>query len=430
MYSKETIYKTLRAIEQESKSIKPYVVIAQPRRDLNEKPAQNFDGYEGLHIDLSGFSHGFCNIGGEAVDVARNYLIEQCLASGAKYMLFVGEDTVLPYDGFMQLHKTAEANPDSMVVGVYYVKLSIPMIMIKKGDYVIPADVTPGQVYEAWQTGLDAALIPISLLQNMYDADPENPFTCIGHNIEDIPFIGEDNYFVYRWRQMGYKLLVDTNVQCLHMDIASGKYTAHPDIKEENYFTQIPLTGRLTMEDKKYIDLRWLSRLPHHPEMDINKYTKVNLGCGGIHMEGYLNVDINDPCDIKMDMHRLGFVDNTIEEVACHHALEHFPEYDVIGILQEMHRILVPDGKLLLEVPDLEWILQDWLATPETDELKWGFKLMTIFGSQVNEQEYHRTGFTETRLINLLTAIGFANITVSKVDSHAQQSLVARANKI
>ena len=27
--------------------------------------------------------------------------------------LFVGEDTVLPYDGFVKLHETAEKNPDS-----------------------------------------------------------------------------------------------------------------------------------------------------------------------------------------------------------------------------------------------------------------------------------------------------------------------------
>jgi hypothetical protein len=263
MYNKEKILNTMQSIYEESKPIKPYVVVAQPRRDLNETPAQHLKGTEGLHIDLNGFSHGFVNIGGESVDVARNYLIEQALESGAKYLLFVGEDTVLPYDGFRILHETAEKNPDSMVVGVYYIKLSSPMIMIKQDDFVIPANVDPGQVYEAWQTGLDAALIPISLLQKMKEADPDLPFTCIAHGIEDLPFIGEDNFFVHRWRQLGYKLLVNTDVQCLHMDLASGKYTAHPSVKLKNYFTNIPITGELTMEDKKYIDHRWASRLPN-----------------------------------------------------------------------------------------------------------------------------------------------------------------------
>jgi hypothetical protein len=263
MYNKEKIYKVLADIHEESKQIKPYVVIAQPRRDLEETPAQNLDGYMGLHIDLDGFSHGFCNVGGEAVDVARNYLIEQVINSGAKYMFFVGEDTVIPYDGFIKLHETAEKNPDAMVVGVYYIKLSIPMVMIKEGDHIIPANVEPGQIFEAWQTGLDAALIPVSILKKMYEEDPEIPFCCIGPAVGEQPFVGEDNFFVHRLRKMGYKLLVNTDVQCLHMDLASGKYTAHPDIDENNYFTQIPLNGILTMEDKRYLDERWHSRLPH-----------------------------------------------------------------------------------------------------------------------------------------------------------------------
>ena len=122
-YSREKIMNVMREIHEESQAINNYVVIAQPRRDLNEVPAQNFDGFEGLHIDLCGYSHGFVNIGGEAVDVARNYLIERVIESGCKYMLFAGEDTVLPYDGFSKLHETAEANPDAAVAGVYYIKL-------------------------------------------------------------------------------------------------------------------------------------------------------------------------------------------------------------------------------------------------------------------------------------------------------------------
>jgi hypothetical protein len=261
-YSYDKIISTMREIALEATSIKPYVVIAQPRRDLSEVPAQKLDGYEGLHIDMLGYSHGFCNIGGEKVDVARNYLIEQALTSGAKYLLFIGEDTVLPYDGFLKLHETAEKNPGAMVVGVYYIKHSSPMIMVNTGDHILPANCDPGQVFEAWQTGMDAALIPISTLQALKDAEPELPFCCIGYQIEDLPFIGEDNFFVYRLRKAGFKLLVNTDVQCLHMDLASGKYTAHPDVKMENYFTNIPITERLTMADKAETDKRWIDRLP------------------------------------------------------------------------------------------------------------------------------------------------------------------------
>lgn len=263
MYNRDKIIATMREIYEESKSIAPYVVIAQPRRIKEETPAQNLDGHIGLHIDLLGISHGFCNIYGEVVDVARNYLIEQALESGAKYLFFVGEDTVIPYDGFKKLHASAEANPGSIVCGVYYMKLSNAMVMVKEGNWISIPDVSPGKLIEAWMVGMDAMLIPIEVLKRMKEQEPELPFCCIGNNIdENIPFIGEDNFFIHRVHKMGIKVLVNTDVQCLHMDLASGKYTAHPDVDLKNYYTNIPITEPLTMADKEYIDKRWTSRLP------------------------------------------------------------------------------------------------------------------------------------------------------------------------
>lgn len=429
MYNRDKILQVMQEIYEESKPIKPYVTIAQPRRDLNETAAQNLDGYEGLHIDVCGFSHAFVNIGGESVDVARNYLIEKAIESDAKYLLFVGEDTVLPYDGFRILHETAEKNPDSMVVGVYYIKLSSPMIMINQNGYIIPANVEPGQIYEAWQTGLDAALIPISLLKKMKEEDPELPFTCIGHKINDLPFIGEDNFFVYRWRKMGYKLLVNTDVQCLHMDLASGKYTAHPSVKLNNYFTNIPITGELTMDDKKYIDQRWSNRLPH-VKKDITNFTKINLGCGINHLQGFVNVDINDPADVIMDIRKLDIENNSVEEIVCSHVLEHFADYEVIGVLQEIFRVLKPQGILYLEIPDLEYCVREWLKADENHPEKWNFYLMRIFGNQINEYEFHKTGFTEKRISRILSAIGFKNIEINRINSKEQESLSIKTIKL
>lgn len=262
MYSREKIIKVMHEIAEGSKEISPYVVIAQPRRIKEEVPAQKLDGYEALHIDLLGISHGFIDVYGEKVDVARNYLIEQVLQSDAKYLFFVGEDTVIPYDGFRKLHKTAEANPGAVICGVYYLKLSNPMIMVREKNWISIPNVDPGQLIEAWQTGMDAMLIPTDVLRKMKEEDPEIPFCCIANNIDGIPFIGEDNFFVHRLHKLGIKLLVDTDVQCLHIDLESGKYTAHPSVDLRNYYTNIKITEPLTLADKEYIDKRWLNRLP------------------------------------------------------------------------------------------------------------------------------------------------------------------------
>jgi predicted O-methyltransferase YrrM len=263
MYNRDKIIQTLRDIQQESTDIAPYVVVAQPRRKAEETAAQNFNGHGRTHIDMMGYSHGYVECIGQVVDVARNYLIEQVLESGAKYLFFIGDDTVIPWDGFSILHKTAEENPGSVVAGVYYIKCSNAMIMTRTpNNHIIVPNVDPGQVFEAWQTGMDCMLIPVEVLRRMKDAEPDIPFCCVANQIEDIPFIGEDNFFVHRLRKHGVKLLVNTDVQCLHMDMATGKYTAHPSVELHKYYTNIQPTEPLTFKDKALIDHRWISRLP------------------------------------------------------------------------------------------------------------------------------------------------------------------------
>lgn len=262
MYNREKIIQTLRDIKEEAKEIAPYVIIAQPRRNKEETAAQTFNGYGLCHVALMGHSHGYVDCEKMLVDVARNYLIDTVLESDAKYMFFIGDDTVVPYDAFEKLHKTCEENPGHIAAGVYYIKCAHAMISVKQNNHIIVPDVSPGQVFEAWQTGMDVMLIPVETLRRMKNEDPDLPFTCIANGIEDIPFIGEDNFFLHRCRKSGVKVLVNTDVQCLHMDIATGKYTAHPSVNLNHYFTNIKPTVPLTIEDKMFIDYRWTSRLP------------------------------------------------------------------------------------------------------------------------------------------------------------------------
>jgi len=264
MYNRDKIIKALHEIKEESEQIGPYVVVAQPRRDKNETPAQTFRGHGTTHMDMTGYSTAFIDISGEKVDVARNYLIDRVLNdSNAKYLFFIGDDTVVPFDAFKKLHKTSLENPRAVIVGVYYMKCSDVMIMVRTEDnHIIPADVTPGQLIDTWQSGMDCMLIPVDLLREMKEKEPDLPWCCVANGIEDLPFVGEDNFFVYRLRKHNIKLLCDTNVQCLHMDLATGKYTAHPSVDLKNYYTNIKPTEPLTFQDKDYIDKRWIDRLP------------------------------------------------------------------------------------------------------------------------------------------------------------------------
>jgi hypothetical protein len=50
--------------------------------------------------------------------------------------------------------------------------------------------------------------------------------------------------------------------QAVSVDLATGKYTAHPGVKLGNYHTNIAITTPLAADDREYIDRRWIERLP------------------------------------------------------------------------------------------------------------------------------------------------------------------------
>ena len=434
MYNRDKIIATMQEIYNESKTIAPYVLIAQPRRNLEETAAQNFDGYDGLHIDLMGFSHGFVHIGGEKVDVARNYLIEQALQSGAKYMLFIGEDTVLPYDGFKVLHETAEKNPDAVVTGVYYIKCSDAMIMVRNQDWITIPNVDPGQLIDAWQTGMDVMMIPISILQAMKDEAPDLPFTCIGNNINDeIPFIGEDNFFVHRLHKRGTKLLVNTDVQCLHMDLASGMYTAHPSVDLKNYYTNIKPTRPLTLDDKEFIDRRWADRLPEgtggyksviEKLLEEGQPIKFNMGCGRDRIDGYLGVDMHsDTADIKQDIMKLDLPEQCADEIFASHVIEHIPQHRAPKVLEKWLATLKDGGMLVMETPDLAGLCKDYLEQDGADQ---HMTAMCIYGASVDRitpetqkngaLSPHLWGYTPKSLTDLCASVGFKDIKILPVE--------------
>lgn len=80
---------------------------------------------------------------------------------------------------------------------------------------------------------------------------------------------------------------------------------------------------------------------------------KLNLGCGNKIRKGYVNVDIAKlpGVDKVVDLNKFPypFKDNTFSEVFCDNVLEHLD--DLNKVMEELHRILQKDGKLVVKVP-------------------------------------------------------------------------------
>ena len=75
---------------------------------------------------------------------------------------------------------------------------------------------------------------------------------------------------------------------------------------------------------------------------------KLNLGCGFRHEEGFVNIDNREEChpDLLCDLSgRLPFEDNSIGEIRAFDFLEHLYPDDAIHLIEEIYRVLAPNGK-------------------------------------------------------------------------------------
>lgn len=81
---------------------------------------------------------------------------------------------------------------------------------------------------------------------------------------------------------------------------------------------------------------------------------KLNLGSGRKKIEGFLSVDnIKFPeVDVVTDLtKKFPWEDNSVTEIHSSHVIEHFDAMERVHFVNEMYRVLVPDGKVTLQAP-------------------------------------------------------------------------------
>ncbi|CAN1213014.1 Methyltransferase domain-containing protein [Tumidithrix helvetica PCC 7403] len=123
-----------------------------------------------------------------------------------------------------------------------------------------------------------------------------------------------------------------------------------------------------------------------------------------------LDIEARPEVDYIGDANDLSqFEDESIEAIYASHVLEHFYYrlYDeLIFTLAEWYRVLKPEGKLMISVPDLFTLCSLYLTPHLTVDDR--FILMTaIFGGQLNPYDVHKVGFDEEILAIYLRDVGF-----------------------
>jgi predicted SAM-dependent methyltransferase len=134
---------------------------------------------------------------------------------------------------------------------------------------------------------------------------------------------------------------------------------------------------------------------------------KLHLGCGNNYLPGYTNVDIDsDLCDLKADLEKLNFEDNSVDEIYCCHVLEHFKRNKVIDVLYSWIKCLKIGGEIRICVPDFDKVVKYYIDNNRSLKNLIGF----LNGGQKNNYDIHFMNYNFDLLNEILTVLGCDNI--------------------
>jgi predicted SAM-dependent methyltransferase len=160
------------------------------------------------------------------------------------------------------------------------------------------------------------------------------------------------------------------------------------------------------------------------------KPIRLHLGCGSVHLEGYVNIDKYSPvADRKMDAKKLDYPDNSVDEIFTSHMVEHLTYSEFMNALEEWRRVLKENGNLIIRCPNFERHLRDWLNADY--EKRWGennYGINSILGFQDRGPGYiNRNLFTVERLKRLVEQAGF---TILEAHTYPTRDLTMSHEKI
>ena len=153
----------------------------------------------------------------------------------------------------------------------------------------------------------------------------------------------------------------------------------------------------------------------------------INLGCGNSYVNNFINVDFfgNKMIDYGMDL-RFPFKieSNSIDGIFSEHTFEHLSHQEVDNALGECYRILKPEAKIRIIVPDLSILIERYCSNDDNWFQKWQDLVLKdpsrhymkkyftkMFAINFTASYYHHKSCWDFEsLKNVLTSNGFVNI--------------------
>lgn len=193
---------------------------------------------------------------------------------------------------------------------------------------------------------------------------------------------------------------------------------------------------------------------------------KLNLGCAGCPLPGYINIDLDTldklkarypgtefPEEVEVyqyDIFNLPFPDHSVAEVRADSLLEHLSFLEERKIFYEVKRVLRQGGIFDFSVPDFEDTVRLWLSAKDewkdfyrTDpeaiaqqhwfgqysystESRWGYLTASIFGPQNSAGQFHKNCYTVPKIRAILNKIELLELEISYYRWKGDRNLMIR----
>ena len=181
---------------------------------------------------------------GEEIGKARNLIAKNAIEHKAKYLWFLDDDVAPPFHAIRSLITTLEnADPKVMVAGGIYCAKTLPtepIVYRSNGDGAF-WKWKAGDVFECSGIGTGCVVIKTEVFQYLSepwfmsideDGTPETP----------IIQVTDDLYFCDKVIREGFKILADTNVQCVHWGWSEEKNAFQPFMLSGDCYPLRPVT--------------------------------------------------------------------------------------------------------------------------------------------------------------------------------------------
>src|SRR6266853_2249137 len=223
---------------------------------------------------------------GRQVADARNEIAKEAIAKDAKYLFFIGDDTVCPPHTLRQLIYRMENIPNIGVVGGVYCSKSDPPapLVFKENGAGSFWDWKVGEFFEVSGLGMDCTLLRVEIFKKLKEpwfktVDTDNYLDAVNQ----AETWTEDLYFLKKVKEeTDYKIYCDASVICEHHDVNTGRVYKLPK-------DSLPMRQKLVIKDKKCLILG--------PYTDLVDETYDITHCS----------DNGIPCDYSVDYRSLPF---------------------------------------------------------------------------------------------------------------------------